>query len=150
MRRDFRRSLVGRAGIGAAFAVTLLACCGCSGEPRTYPVRGKVLYKGQPAAGAKVIFEPKNNSDPRALRPTATVIADGSFTLSSREPGDGAPAGEYAVLLIWPDEPARGRGLAVKQPSRDRLRGAYSNPDKPLRQVQITEGNNELPAFELR
>jgi hypothetical protein len=108
------------------------------------------LYKGQPAAGAKVIFHSKGNSDPQAIDPVGIVAVDGSFTLSSRAPGDGAPAGDYFVLVIWPDKSAQGRGLAVKQPSHDRLRGVYSNPDKPLLQARVAAGDNELPAFELR
>jgi len=152
MRRDFRRSVVGRAGMAAALAVTLLACCGCSTGSRTYPVRGKVLYKGQPAAGAKVIFHPKQDADLKAPHPGGIVAADGFFTLTSYKPDDGAPAGDYTVAVVWPEEPGGApsiRGLARKQP-QDRLRGVYSNPAKPLLQAHVVAGDNELPAFELR
>jgi hypothetical protein len=134
-----------RIQVVAALAGWLLFCCGCSSGSRFYPVRGKVLYRGQSAVGAKVIFYPKNNSDPQALRPTGIVAQDGSFTLTSRKQDDGAPAGDYAVTVIWPTGPAKGR-----QPSSDRLNGIYSNPDNSRLQAQVAEGNNELPAFELR
>jgi hypothetical protein len=145
-----RESPVGRAGLVVALAGALLACCGCSAGSRTYPVRGKVLYMGQPAVGAKVVFHPKYNSDPQAIRPTGTVAQDGSFTLTSRRQNDGAPAGDYAVTVIWPAGSAKGRGAGQQPLLQDRLRGAYSNPDNPLLQAQVAEGDNELPAFELR
>jgi hypothetical protein len=133
-----------------ALASSLLACGGCSSKPRLHPVRGKVLYNGQPAVGAKVVFHSKDNSDPQTIRPIGIVTADGSFTLSSRQQGDGAPAGDYAVVVIWPDESAKDRRRVMRQSSQDRLRGAYSNPDKSLLQARIAEGDNKLPAFELR
>jgi hypothetical protein len=108
------------------------------------------LYRGQPAVGAKVIFHPKNNADPQALRPTGIVAADGFFTLTSRQQDDGAPAGDYAVTVTWSTGSVKGRGAGQPPVFQDRLKGAYSNPDKPLLHAQVAEGNNALPAFELR
>jgi hypothetical protein len=92
---------------------------------------------------------PQDNSDPQALHPTGIVAADGTFTLSSHETDDGAPAGDYIVAVVWPDTSAKGSD-SIKQPLHDRLRGAYSNPDKQVLHAQVTIGDNELPAFELR
>jgi hypothetical protein len=123
------------------------ASCGGSRGPTLHPVRGKVLYNGEPAVGAKVIFHPKDNSGPQAPRPTGVVGADGSFTLSSRQPNDGAPAGDYVVLVIWPS--AKGGGPGLRQSSQDRLKGAYSNPEGAALQAHVAAGDNELPPFEL-
>jgi len=144
-----RKTLTVRAWVIGTTLGALLALSGCSTKAGLNQVRGKVLYEGQPAVGAKVIFHPKDHSDPQALRPCGFVAEDGSFTLSSHEPGDGAPAGDYVVIVVWPDKSGEGRGPDIKQPSRDRLRGAYSNPEKPLLQTCVANGDNDLPAFEL-
>ena len=152
-----RELLVGRTWALAALAGTLLASCGCSPGPRLsrlHPVRGKVLYKGQPAVGARVVFHPRHDADLQAPHPAGVVAEDGSFTLTSYKAGDGAPAGDYTVAVLWPDEPggaAKARGLAPKKhPFNDRLQGAYSNPARPLLQAHVVEGDNDLPTFELR
>src|SRR5262245_36856489 len=49
-----------------------------------YSVRGKVLFNGQPAAGAEVRFHPVNPSE-KVLSPAARVEADGSFALTTYE-----------------------------------------------------------------
>jgi hypothetical protein len=74
----------------------LLAGCGSG----TYPVEGKVLWKdGSPAsdlAGSNVIFEgvDKKNSA------VGSIQADATFRLMTNKPDDGAPAGDYKVLII--------------------------------------------------
>src|SRR5262245_17492557 len=67
-----------------------------------YPVRGKVLFDGQPAAGARIQFHPVTPSE-RAKYPSAKVEADGSFALTTFENKDGAPPGEYLVTVRWDD-----------------------------------------------
>jgi hypothetical protein len=54
-----------------------------------------------------VVFHPKDNADPQAPRPFGTAGADGSFGLTTSRPGDGAPAGEYRVTVIWPGAAGR-------------------------------------------
>lgn len=132
----------------AAFVCgTLLALCiGCTSEqpklPPRQPVRGTIKYNGQPAAGATVTFWrlPLAVDDWRAVKPMAIVEADGSFEPNSYGDKDGAVSGEYALTLIW-------------RPSRaapDLLNGKYADPHHPLTTVTIEEGDNELPAIELK
>ena len=124
----------------------LTVSCSAHRRPQLYPVQGKVLYKGQPAAGAKVVFHPKGTADPQPLCPLATVQPDGSFMLATFQPGDGAPAGEYAVVVTWPSK----GGGKVAGGAVDRLRGAYGDPDRSPLQARVVEGNNELADFDLR
>jgi hypothetical protein len=129
----------------ALFALTLLnASCGGPPREKVHPVGGKVLYNGQPAAGATVVFHPKKD-DPRALRPIGKVGADGTFTLTTYAHGDGAPAGDYAVVVIWPPAGAR-----KKVGSGDRLGGRYGTPAASPLRARVDEGKNEFPPFELR
>src|SRR5690348_11817966 len=65
----------------------LLVVGGCSRATgvKTVPVSGKVLYNGQPVAGAKVAFLGDGNTLP------ALAITDknGEFELTTRDAGDG-------------------------------------------------------------
>ena len=81
-----------------AIAFGLLVGGGCSrgaAGPKTVPASGKVLYNGQPVAGAKVAFLGDGNSLP------ALGITDknGEFELTTREPGDGAVPGKHVVTV---------------------------------------------------
>jgi hypothetical protein len=125
--------------------VCLLACASCGGTgPPLYPVRGTVLVAGRPAAGATVVFQPVQDSA-EALKPSGRVGDDGTFRLESYPHGQGAPAGEYIVLVTWyaadprdPDNPKN------KLPTR------YGERDKtPLPRLTIKNGSNELEPFNL-
>ena len=115
----------------AALALTLLALatvfgCAPAEPPRlaVHPVRGKVLFQGRPAAGAWVIFHPKGG-DLSSPRPRGKVNERGEFTLSTYEPNDGAPQGEYAVTIeLRPVVNARG-DVDV---GANRLPAKYSSP----------------------
>jgi hypothetical protein len=121
----------------------LTTSCADSRRQQVYAVRGKILYQGRPAAGATVIFHPKNTSDPQAVCPMGKVGADGSFTLSTYAPEDGAPPGEYAVVVIWPQAGGGKKG-------GDRLKGRYGNTRNSPLHARLAERDNDLPPFGLR
>jgi hypothetical protein len=130
-----------------------LAGCG-SGQFATYPVTGTVLVDGQPADGAMVIFVP-TSTDPKAERKRPFGIADaqGRFGLTTSEPGDGAAAGEYKVLVQWPaprHESNDQRGGRRGASGPDRLQGRYFNLEKAALTATVEEQATELPPFELR
>jgi hypothetical protein len=129
------------ARLAPAVAALLIASCG--GGPKLYPVRGKVLYLDQPAEGATVVFQPVN-SGPDSAMPSGTVGADGMFTLRTHPHGEGAPAGEYVVVVTWLPPNAR----EFETPP-NKLPGKYSSPtDSPLR-ATVKPGTNELEPFRL-
>ena len=66
--------------------------------PPTFPVRGRLLIGGWPAAGATLVFHPQG-VDRSAPRPTAKADAEGRYSLSTFKPGDGAPVGNYLVTV---------------------------------------------------
>jgi hypothetical protein len=128
------------------------AASGCSdGKIRRYLVNGTVNVDGTPVAGVMVIFCPVGGSEElQKLRPSGFTEADGKFQLTSVMKADGAPAGQYKVLMNWP---AQARG-----PSRDgnvemgpdRLQGRYMNLEKCQFTVEVKSGSNDLPPFELK
>lgn len=130
-----------------------MTSCGSDGEP-VYPVRGQVLYKGRPTEHAYVVFHPQGGSqEVQKIRPYGSADSEGYFSLTSRESGDGAPAGEFKVTVVWPG-PARGMDpnnpdpeLATAGP--DRLLGRFANPETTTLRATVSSGSNNLEPFEL-
>lgn len=128
--------------LGATAAV---ACSGCgeNWKAATYPARGTITINGEPPAGAVVELRSAGEQpDVRNSRPWAVVQEDGSYSLSTYEKGDGAPAGTYKVVVRWPPD--------VSQPSlADRLGGAYATPERSRWVVIVSEVENDLPPVEI-
>lgn len=117
-------------------------------EQPVFPVTGSVLVRDQPAENALVVFHPLGQNAGENLRPSGRVEADGTFTLESYRTDDGAPAGEYAVTVVWPEEasgPMPDPDLAP-----DRLRGRYANPQESSLRVSVAAEENHLPPFDLK
>jgi len=134
----------------AAGIAGMLAIAGCSdGKIRRYPVTGTVNVDRKAAVGAVVTFCPVGVSDEmQKLRPFGTVGADGTFQLTTLNNGDGAPVGNYKVLIDWPA--TSGGDPRTGGPGPDRLRGRYGKLDKSQLSVEVKAENNELPPFELK
>jgi hypothetical protein len=131
----------------------LLVLSGCAdGRVARYPVSGTLNVDGQPAEGAIVIFCPVSTA-PEAdrLRPAGRTDASGKFDLTTIELGDGAPAGDYKVLVRWPEKKAddgrRGRGGGD---GPDRLQGKYFDLENATLTATVEEHTNQLPPFELK
>jgi hypothetical protein len=132
----------------ALFTTMLLASCSQQSHVAVYPVRGMVLYKGNPATGALLVLHPLENVETGGPLPQATVTEDGSFRLSTYVQYDGAPPGKYAVTILWPSEIVQGEDGTPAGP--DRLKGHYSDPKKTPLQVEIRAQPNELEPFYLK
>ena len=130
------------------FGLLLVASSCKKSSVKLNPVKGKVLFKGQPAEGAQVVFRRATedaNAKPEP-NPYGDVRADGSFTLRTEPYGEGAPAGDYIVLVSWytrtdPEDPLS---------SKSKLPVKYSDPTNPALKATVKEGNNELPPFDLK
>ncbi len=146
----------------ALVLLVTMASAGCGGgkaHKPTHPVEGKVYWQdaATPAAGALVVFRPVGGSaeDWPEGYPRAIVGPDGRFELTTYEEADGAPAGEYAVLITWPqrtvappgDDEGEGAEGEEGEELPDRLGGRYSNPESPPWKKQVTDAGNDPTAF---
>lgn len=83
----------------------LLACPGCgSSEPdrlETIPVEGTLLVDGKPPGRLLLQLVPTSTASEGLQNPGVNgyVKEDGTFTLTTYEPDDGAPEGTYNVNL---------------------------------------------------
>jgi hypothetical protein len=134
--------------LALAFLTCLAGCGGDSGQG-VYPVRGRVLYNGQPVANAQVTFHPVGDVRRDALRAVGKVDDQGYFALTSFKDGDGAAAGEYQVTVVWYlARPARlGSDETV---SANYLPVKYASVETSQLKATVTPGSNELPAYELK
>jgi hypothetical protein len=159
------RCLVGPRRSRGIWALGLGVACflgaGCSGGDRTpvYPVQGQVKFKGEPASGAFLVFHPVDapaaQAAPEAgaegapaepIRPRATVLPDGSFTLTTFDGGDGAPAGEYAVTLQWYKTVIRDK---APEAGPNVIPASYGKPDTTPLKITIKPETNALEPWDI-
>ncbi|MCI0463975.1 MAG: hypothetical protein L0Z62_44140 [Gemmataceae bacterium] len=94
-------------GLGFAALTALILLLGCGGG-RTFPVRGKVVYRdGKPFPGGLVVFQPVDAGNKHSA--DGEIQPDGRFELRTFHPGDGVVPGKYRAL-ISPPHPAGDRG----------------------------------------
>lgn len=92
-----------RIGPRTLLALAILAfgsCWGCGpagGETRTalIPAKGTVTYKGQPVSKGVVTFTPDGYGRPAE----GPLQPDGTFVLSTHQPGDGVVPGHHRVTV---------------------------------------------------
>jgi hypothetical protein len=149
----------------------VLVCAGCR-RGELSPVSGKVLYRGEPAAGATVYFHRVGGGGSASdVVPTGVAREDGRFRVASGD-ADGLAAGTYHVLIEWLDRPTSSRGGAVAKPAGpqkggrklaqapgkpgtsrvrppDRLKGRYLDIEHPLVTAEVKPGTNHLAPFDL-
>jgi hypothetical protein len=104
--------------IGFRFGLVLsvaLAVAGCGPrdlpKQETYPVRGKVMWHGEPVRFAIINLEPVDGSG--GAHAEGTTAEDGTFalrTLANEGEPDGAVPGQYKVVLE-PHDPVRAGAL---------------------------------------
>ena len=71
---------------------------GCSDQLPTYPVRGRVEFKG--GGGPVHVGTVELKSLDHGVQARGEIQDDGSFTLTTYQPGDGAVAGRHACVVV--------------------------------------------------
>jgi len=113
----------------------------------THPVRGQVLYDGRPLPNATVTFSPVSASHVGTPPPHGTSQGDGNFTLGTYADSDGAPVGEYKVVVSWKwdvDDLGTDQKVPVN-PHQARL----GNTKALEISVRVEPGQNSLPAIDV-
>jgi hypothetical protein len=132
---------------------------------KVYPASGKVTYKGAAVDGAIVKLL---NTEPFKPGATGRTDAQGAFKLMTYDADDGAPAGNYIVLISKPDKPQpvpAGGGIdsnnyvpppenvnpaPAASTAKPALPAKYNNPARSVLKAVITaDGPNDSLNFEL-
>lgn len=130
--------------LAIALCLSVLALTSCKkkdGKLPVFPVKGQILIDGNPAKDVLISFWPaKIEEGLHAYSPSAQTDENGYFTLSTYNPGDGAPAGEYAVTIEWPV----GFSIVSNQWHGDHLQGKYKDQNNSQIKIKIEPKPNEL------
>ena len=133
-----------------AFIIGLSGCGNESGR-QAYPVRGKVLFNGRPVVNGQVTFHPVGDTSRDAVRAVGKVDEQGSFALTTFKDGDGAPAGDYRVTVVWYlARPARPGTASDETVTANYLPAKYANVETSGLSVTVKQGANDLPPFDLK
>jgi hypothetical protein len=152
-----------------------VALCSCSGTAEgLVAASGKLVCDGEPAEGAILFFHRQPGDSAPAPKgavviPSATVGADGSFSVESAVLGRGVAPGKYHVIVQWPErdsqsssgggkpKPAKvgGKSVVVTKHDRvdsmpsDRLKGKYSDAANPRLSAEIKSNATDLGTLEI-
>jgi hypothetical protein len=135
------------------WAASLVLLAGCSDGDSTrsavHPVAGTIQFRGQPASGAFVTLHPiaKDSTHAEVPNPRASVAADGTFTLTTYDGNDGAPAGDYLLTVQW-YRPVKQGGDWVGGPNV--LPKKYALPQTSGLRITVAAGENRLQPIQLR
>ena len=91
------KSLAANSGVIVAL-ISLLSCCGCSdGRLKTYPAKGKVVFKsGNPVHVGTVEIKSREHG----VQARGSIDPDGNFLLTTYTDGDGAVAGMHDCVVV--------------------------------------------------
>jgi len=136
----------------AVICLFVMGCAGGDQNPPTSPVTGKVTYQGEAVEGATIQLLPSGSEGKLA---NAISKADGTYELSTFEPGDGAMAGPYKVTvrkIVSVQQGVQQSGENAGEPAfvnKDRLPRKYrSQESTPLEFTVKADGENTF-ALEL-
>ncbi|MCC9609391.1 carboxypeptidase-like regulatory domain-containing protein [Blastopirellula sp. JC732] len=137
----------------AAVCLFMIGCGAGNQNPPTTPVTGKVTYKGAAVEGAAVKFLPSNSE---AKIANATSGADGTYAISTFEPGDGAMAGKYKITvrkLVSVQQGVQQDGEHAGEPdyvNKDMLPKKYMSVDDTPLEFEVNAGGDNAFDIELK
>jgi hypothetical protein len=131
----------------AAVALCWSSGCSRSQGPECHPVRGQISYKGKPLAEAMVVLHRRDGDVQGAHKPIAYTTATGGFSMTTANPGDGAPPGEYAITVELRAPQTIGEEDVRNGPNL--LPAKYALPASSGLKCVVEQGENEIPAINL-
>jgi hypothetical protein len=134
----------------------LIVFSACGPKPpanlkETFPVKGKVLVDGQPAAMLMIDCVAAAGID-KANPSLATAMTekDGTFSLSTYKAGDGVPEGDYVLIFQWVTL-NRFQTPSNNNQEVDKLNGRYTDPQTSTVKFSVKKGQPplQLPDIQL-
>lgn len=124
----------------ALVVVTMAGCSESIDRPRTFPVSGKVTYKGQPVTKGTITFQPDEGQ-----ASVADIQTDGTYRLSTFGEGDGAVAGHYRIYVISNTaDPSLMPGSSPGwKPPKDLVPTKYGKPETSGLETTVSEDKKD-------
>lgn len=115
----------------AVVAATAVACAGCGGSSKVYPVKGTVKFEGKPMKGGGAIsFVPTGGQSGKAAG--GEIKEDGTYELMTHKPGDGSMTGDFRVVILQ---------------STDREPGQTTDGERTGKSVSVVGEADRIPAI---
>jgi tetratricopeptide (TPR) repeat protein len=137
-------------GLAAAVFVFFMFGSTRSDRVPVHPVQGQAFFEGKPMPNAIVLLEPTGWEIATFPKPRAIVRDDGTFILATYGKDDGAPIGEYKVSVQWFVKPENRQEVEGGSIAKNVLPARYANPETSGLTVNIKQGANLIPPFQLR
>jgi len=115
--------------------------CGASG-PQMARVSGTVTYDGKPVPQGTVTFIAK---DANGRNATGAIQSDGSYTLQTEQPGDGAQVGQYDVTVAAIDAPVLDYVPTKPVTPKRLVPEKYEKPQSSGLTATVKSGSNTIP-----
>lgn len=133
----------GMARAAAMVALLVGPISGCAEpieHPKTFPVAGKVTYKGQPVPKGTITFQ----SD-QGQAAVGDIQPDGTYRLSTFGQGDGAVAGHHRIFVIANTaDPTKIPGSTPGwTPPKDLVPKKYNKPETSDLETTVAEDKKE-------
>jgi hypothetical protein len=134
------------AALRNALCAALAVLAGCDRGPTLVPVTGKVLYKGKPLEFGSVMFQPSSGQPA-----VGEIHADGTFTLSTFGPNDGAVVGSHKVRIACYESqnPSAVKGPGEQSLGKLLIPMKYTLFDQSGLTAEVREDRTEPFVFEL-
>ena len=137
-----------RRGWLMVFILGILAGCGDDDLGQRYRVSGRVIRQGQPLTKGTVNFMPVDLAKSRAA--SGEIQSDGSYTLTTKDPGDGALPGDYRVVInlveVGELERTPGGMPILNQPKKVKVKNLvsprYSDPGQTTLKFTVEPHSN--------
>jgi hypothetical protein len=147
MTNHMRQGLL-RSGVPMIFMLSVLAGCGDDDLGTRYRVSGHVTRQGQPVTKGSVNFMPVDLAHSRAA--SGEIQSDGSYALTTKDPGDGALPGDYRVVISLSEvgelERTPGGMPILNQPKKVKVKNLvspkYSDPSQTILKFKVEPHSN--------
>lgn len=110
--RRFPDPAPARAGLMILLGACLISATGCGRRPTLAPVSGRVTLDGRPLAFGSVMIQPTGGPAARGR-----IQPDGSFTVGTFAPGDGAIVGPATVRVACYEQQRPGATAQQGEPT---------------------------------
>jgi hypothetical protein len=151
------QSRSGSLSTGLVLVVWMITGCSSSGLPDMVPIRGEVLYNGEPLKEGNVVYLPTKAGQGRQA--TGAIQADGSFVMTTLKEADGVMQGEYNLVIYayepHPGEPKSREEHEALAESCEILRGflipeKYTSPNTSGLSDRVDGDHSGFKRIELR
>lgn len=124
-----------------ALLVLALLVAGC-GPGNRAPVKGKVVFNGQPVTEGAILLAPIGETGESGAPANGIVQLDGTFSLGTDKDADGAAIGRHRVYYTAPSPTGPAWDGYGPEPERKYSRFQGLSPREA--EVEVKAGSNEL------